>query len=218
VGLWPRQQRVLQLLRNQDQCQRIITYNLNPTAWDQPRQWTPYVDGYTTLRVPVAQGPKGPVPQSAKPGPVLLRAGGLQQWYRDQEPGSNLVTSSESNPQLATGTAYNEIVPDTTPIYRPIGFRQYIRGGAEVNKIPGITARASGTSGAAQDVAAKPLLSQSQWLSQRPTLPVAPADDSRAAALIELLSNVATDKGEIEALNEILHERALGISVKRDKG
>jgi hypothetical protein len=165
--------------------------------------------------VPVAQGPKGPVPQSTKPIPVLLRAGGLQQWYRDQEPGSNLVTSSESNPQLATGTAYNEIPPDTTPIYRPIGFKQYVRAIAEAAKLADISA---GASGAGQDLAAKPVLSEGQRLLQRPAQAVAPAEDSRAAALIDLLSNLATDKGEIEALNEILRDRGLGISVKRDKG
>jgi hypothetical protein len=194
-----------------------FTYQLYPGVVFQ-RKWAPFVDGYTILRVPVAQGPKGPTPQSTKPVPVLLRAGGLQQWYRSQEAGSGLVTSSESNPQLATGTAYNEITPDTTPTVRPIGFKQYIRGGAEVNKIPGITAGASGTSGAAQEVAAKPVVSHTERLLQRPDQAAAPAADSHAAALIDLLSNLATDKGEIDALNEILRDRGLGISVKRDKG
>jgi hypothetical protein len=194
-----------------------FTFNLYPGIYFQ-RDWTPYVDGYTTLRVPVVPGPKpsGPkVPQSTKPIPVLLRAGGLQQWYRDEEPGSHLVTSSESNPQLATGTAYNEIPPDTSPFFHPIGLKQYIREIAEVQKISGISA---GASGAAQDVPAKPVVSQNQRLLQRPARAAAPAEDSRAAALIDLLSNLAADKAEIDTLNEILRDRGLGISVKRDKG
>jgi hypothetical protein len=192
-----------------------FTYNLSPGI-DQ-RNWTPYVDGYTILRVPVVPGskPSSPkVPQSTKPIPVLLRAGGLQQWYRAQEPGSSLVASSESNPQLGTGTAYNEIPPDTSPIYRPFGFKQYLRGIAEVTKLADISAGAPG----GKDVAAKPVVSQGQRLLQRPAQAVAPAEDSRAATLIELLSSVATDKAEIDTLNEILRDRGVGISVKRDKG
>jgi hypothetical protein len=194
-----------------------FTFHLYPGIYFQ-RDWTPYVDGYTTLRVPVVPGPKpsGPkVPQSTKPVPVLLRAGGLQQWYRAEEPGSHLVTSSESNPQLATGTAYNEIPPDTSPFFHPIGLKQYIREIADAQKISGISA---GASGASQDVPANPVVSQNQRLLQRPARAAALAEDSRAAALIDLLSNLAADKGEIDTLNEILRDRGLGISVKQDKG
>jgi hypothetical protein len=117
----------------------------------------------------------------------------------------------------ATCTIYNlnEIPPDTSPIFRPNGFKQYIREIADAHRISGIS---SGTSGTLQDVPANAAaVSQSQRLLQRPVRTVAPAEDSRAAVLIDLLCNLATDKAESEESDKILRDRGLRVSVKQDK-
>ena len=107
---------------------RAVRWNLGPSAY-QERAWTPYVDGYITLRVPVIrdrQPPHGLVPQAAAPVPVLLSTRQQQQWRHDQS-ASELAISSADNPQLASGSAYNEIEPDTSRLWRPIGISTYVK-------------------------------------------------------------------------------------------
>jgi hypothetical protein len=95
-------------------------WHLQPWMWDD-RFWTPYVDGYIILRVPVVRSPRDPqqvVAQSTDPVPVLLSA-----WHQDDRvqvvTDTDLQTSSQCDVPISTGKAYNEIVPETEPVTHP---------------------------------------------------------------------------------------------------
>lgn len=84
--------------------------------------WTPYVQGYAILRVPAVASEKDPslfVPQSKTSVPVLLNA-----WHQELRlqhvADSDLETCTQCDIPLAAGTAYNEIVPDTSPVVHPL--------------------------------------------------------------------------------------------------
>jgi len=97
-------------------------WNLGPWMWDD-RHWTPYVNGYLILRVPVVRSRQNRdewVPQSEHPVAVLLSA-----WHQDTHiqvvADTDLETYSHCDVPLATGQAYNEIVPETGPVIHPVG-------------------------------------------------------------------------------------------------
>jgi hypothetical protein len=193
---------------------RAVRWNLGPWAY-QSRDWTPYVDGYVTLRVPVvaASGsPQGVVPQSTGPVPVLLSTRHQQQWRR-QQPGSDLAISSESNPQLAFGTAYNEIPPDTSRLYRPLGMTKYVKEMVKLTEMMGSAERPAGLTAAQREpIAADQFPRLAQYQDRSSTT----SDYERAALLVELLTHLGKDTEEVAALNGILRDRRVGIVVRKD--
>jgi hypothetical protein len=95
-------------------------FHLGPAIFFQ-RDWTPYVQGYSILRVPVVralQSPNDPVPQSTTAIPVLLNA-----WHEDDRiqtvDNHDQWSVSQCDVPLSSGKAYNEITPETHPIYHP---------------------------------------------------------------------------------------------------
>lgn len=151
----------------------------------QGREWTPYVDGYAVLRVPVVRSPQPPyglVPQSKTAIPVLLNAIRTQTWIKRFEPRPpNLVTSSQSSFPLASGKALNDIPPETAPYRHPFAVHDYID--AIINRK---IAPARGVLG----------------------LP----DEDRVQAAIDLLSQMTKDESDLGALNRMLED--LGSAVR----
>ncbi len=153
------------------------------------------------------------VPQSSAAVPVLLSTRHQEQWRR-QQPGSGLAISSDSAPQLATGTAYNEIPPDTSVLRRPIGMAKYATQVEHIAHMHAAGGNASGTtSHALQPVATDQVARLHDSIEQST---IAPTED-RAAMLIELLSDLGADEAEIAALNRMLRDRRAGLAVKRDE-
>ncbi len=94
--------------------------NMGPAIFFQ-REWTPYLQGYGILRVPVVPDPQSRahlVPQSKNPIPVLLNA-----WHEDDRvqtvDNHDQWSVSQCDVPLSTGKAYNEIIPELYPIYHP---------------------------------------------------------------------------------------------------
>lgn len=97
------------------------TWHLQPWMWDD-RFWTPYVEGYAILRVPVVPSASNRdvlVSQSKTPIPVLLNA-----WHEEirlqRVSETDLETSTQCDVPLATGHAYNEITPELHPVSHSI--------------------------------------------------------------------------------------------------
>ena len=158
-----------------------------------------FAAGYISLRVPVVRESKPPfgiVPQSEQPVRVLLTAfqedshrGKVAQ---DQE---NDITYSYSNPQLASGTAYNEIPPDTSLFVNPKFVSKYAHE---------ILSR-TGTSKAITPIPPK----RDGALNLH--------EQDAAQALIDLLGELGDDKAEIEALNKALQARRSSVSVRLNR-
>lgn len=186
-------------------------WNIGPWAFEG-RRWTPYVDGYVTMRVPVTpgRGADDPdTPQSTKPVPVLLNCRRRDEWWSSFESApfqQQQVSESEGNPQLATGTAYNEIEPDTKRHVRPFGIGQY-----QDLIVKGFALNAPSNSGMVVPVVA---LKDQHTLDR--SAPVRTQDDSRAAQLVSLLLDLEADDAELATLNEILRTRKAGISITKD--
>jgi hypothetical protein len=166
---------------------RSEQYHLQPWIY-QGRKWTPYVDGYVVLRVPVVRARQAPyalVPQAKVPIPVLLSASRVDQWIKRGSPPPALVTSSQSSFPLASGKALNEITPETQPYRHPIKLREYL--GA--------------------------LVADGKLLPARGVLGL--PEEDRAQALLDLLGQLDDDAAEIAALNQILEDGASPVRVVR---
>jgi hypothetical protein len=152
-------------------------YNLQPWI-RQDRNWSPYVDGYVIMRVPVVRSerpPYGLVPQGKTPIPVLLSARRIDDWM--ERHGPDQANSSQSSFPLASGKAYNEIPPETEPYQHPIRVREYVDA---LVKGAGKIAPARGSMG----------------------LP----EEDRAQALIDLLRQMDDGQAGIAALNRLLED------------
>jgi len=150
-------------------------FHLQPWIYEG-RKWSPYVDGYAVLRVPVvrsSESPYGLVPQSKTVIPVLLSAIRTERWIKRNPPPPDLVTTSQSSYPLASGKALNEITPETQPYQHPIRMRDYVD---DVNR--GAISPARGSLG----------------------LP----DVDRAQAALDLLNQMTNDQSELDALNRML--------------
>jgi hypothetical protein len=159
-------------------------YHLQPWIYEG-RRWTPYVDGYVMLRVPVIrsnQPPYGLIPQTSTPVPVLLSAERVDEWIKRQPPPPDLLTRAQSSFPLASGKAYNEIPPETEPYAHPIRVRQYV----------------------------DTLLTRDKLSPKRGAMGL--PEEDRAQALIDLLGQMTDDQEDITALNQMLED--LGKSVR----
>lgn len=155
-------------------------------AWlYEGRKWTPYVDGYAVLRIPVVRSPQPPyglVPQSKGAIPVLLNAVRTETWIKRFEPRPpDLVTASQSSFPLASGKALNEIPPETAYYRHPFALRDYLN--AVIN---GRIAPARGVLG----------------------LP----EEDRVQATIDLLNQMTKDESDLDAVNRMLED--LGSEVR----
>jgi hypothetical protein len=176
-GVWSKdakgyyQQKLLSIGANSSELYRL---------WPSPgaiRQWSPYVDGYVVLRVPVVrsrQPPYGLVPQTKKPVPVLLSATREDESYKYYST-VDLMASAQSSLPLATGKAYNEITPETEPYTHPIAIANY------VDELLDGEVKISPAKGA-----------------------IGLSEEDRAQALIDLLRQVDSNEADIRALNRML--------------
>lgn len=159
-------------------------FNLGPWLY-QGRDWTPYVDGYAVLRVPVVRGPQPPypmVPQSKTVIPVLLNAVRSETWIRGRPGSPDLVTNSQSSFPLASGKALNELAPETSPYVHPMSFRDYMQAV--------IAGKISPARGALD-------------------LP----EEDRAQAVLDLLNQLTNDESEFEALNSWLRDSGSAVRI-----
>jgi len=150
-------------------------FHIGPWIYEG-RDWSPYVDGYAVLRVPVvrsSESPYGLIPQSKTAIPVLLSAIRTERWIKRNPPPPDLVTTSQSAFPLASGKAFNEITPETQPYQHPIRVREYID---EVKR--GTISPARGSLG----------------------LP----EEDRVQAALDLLNQMTNDQSDLDALNRML--------------
>ena len=158
------------------------------------------------------QPPHGLVPQAAAPVPVLLSTRQQQQWRHDQS-ASELAISSADNPQLASGSAYNEIEPDTSRLWRPIGISTYVKDVVKASNVePSGAPPWGGGVGALERIPEDELR---RLLSRERPRPRRRGHD-RVATLIDLLTDLGPNNEELEALNVILREQGAGIVIKSD--
>ncbi len=151
----------------------------------QGRKWSPYVDGYAMLRVPVVRSSQSPyalVPQSKTPIPVLLSATRVDKWIQRYSGPPDLVTSSQSSFPLASGKALNEIPPETGPYQHPMRVLEYVDA-VKADKI----APARGAVG----------------------LP----EEDRVQAVIDLLRQLTGDEPDLTALNRLLEDSGSAVRV-----
>ena len=157
---------------------------LGPWIFGDPARGTPYLKGYTLLRVPVVRSLKAPyglIPQAVTPIPVLLDATRIDNSTTLQ---SDIITAARSPYALATGKAYNEIAPETHPYEHPIFIARYLTALKQVDlKI----APSKGAIGL--------------------------AEEDRAQALIDLLGQASGTKEDIDELNNMLSELGCQIRV-----
>jgi hypothetical protein len=104
------------------------TWHLQPWMWDD-RFWTPYVEGYAILRVPVVPETNHReilVPQSKNPVPVLLNA-----WHEEirlqRVADTDLETSAQCDVPLASGKVYNEIIPELHFVFHPPKLSEFVK-------------------------------------------------------------------------------------------
>jgi hypothetical protein len=101
----------------------------------QNKSWAPRVAGHIELNIPAIRSEEPPYywgPQADGPIPVMLNPSTVETWQVLHAGG--LFADSRTSPPLATGTAYNEIQPETHPrIFFPVGdLTQKISGAAGI--------------------------------------------------------------------------------------
>jgi hypothetical protein len=161
-----------------------------PWNWNWQERTIFDVLGYVSLRVPVRRAGTYPYalePQSDHPVQVLLSAWREDQWL---VPGSGvdpMQSSSLSSIQLAAGKAANEIPPDVIPYFSEFSVSDYL---TRMVRVEGAE-----KSKGAMDV----------------------AEEDRAQALIDLLGALPRDEREIEALNRVLQDLKVPLSIRAKK-
>jgi hypothetical protein len=154
-------------------------------AWDERRIFD--VLGYVSLRVPVRRAdvyPYGLVPQSGAPVRVLLSAWREDQWLVAGQ-SEQVQSSSVSAIPLATGKALNEISPDLSIYFRDVSVTDFITG---------MTTRKA--------------------MTDLPRGATDLAEDDRVPALVDLLGALSRDEREIQALNQLLQDSGVPLSVR----
>jgi len=154
-------------------------------AWDERRIFD--VLGYISLRVPVRRAdayPYGLVPQSGDPVRVLLSAWREDQWLVP-EPSDQVQSSSVSAIPLATGKAFNEISPDLSIYFRDVSVTGFLD-----------------------------TMTTRKAMTDVPRGAMDLAEEDRVPALVDLLGALARDDREIQALNQLLQDLAVPLSVR----
>ena len=159
--------------------------------WDWAERRIFLVLGYVSLRVPASRSVRYPYPlepQSDHPVQVLLSAWREDQWLVAGSGSDQMQSSSLSSIQLASGRALYEIPPEGIPYFSELSVSEYLTLAA--------TGAGAEKAKGAMDV----------------------PEEDRAQALIDLLGALAHDQREIDALNRILQDLKVPLSVRATRG